>query len=424
LAIIFFVLLLLGCPIFSLIGLLSFLYFWLSGQTFFIYALPQTFIAGIDSFIIMAMPLFVFMGETISRGGIVDDLAELANYFVGRFRGGLAYTNILVSTAFAGVSGAATADMAALGSTLVPAMEKSGFDKEFSAAVTAASALQGPLIPPSIPAVIIAGLAGISVGAVFLAGAIPGLLLGLGCIIVTFIQSRRRNYPIYKTKFSFKYLIRMIWKNLLSLFTIVIVIGGIIFGVFTATEAAAVACVYALFLTFIVKKNPINKLPEILKNTILTTSKVYILLGVIQLFSLVLSFERVPQLLGNWIIRSDLNTFLILLILNVFLIFWGMFMAMTAALILLVPILFPILEQIGISPIHMATLFVFNHMIGLISPPFGVGLYILVGVTKVDFFKLVKELLPFYITIIGVLLLITYTPELCLFLPRLFGFIN
>jgi tripartite ATP-independent transporter DctM subunit len=375
---------------------------------------------GMDSFVMMAMPLFIFMGEVMARGGITDDLIDFCNFFVGRFRGGLAYTNVLASTFFAGISGSALSDIASEAVVLVPIMEKSGYKREYASALTVVTAMQAPLIPPSVPGLTVAGVAGLSVGAVFIAGLGPGLLLGLICCIVVFIQARRHNLPVYKVEFTWRGLVEVCLKTLPGLLTPLIVILGIYSGIFTATEAAAIACAYAFFLTFVVRRFPLKNLGGILKSTVRLTSAAYLLIGLVNVFAFILSYERVPDMIANMIVKIGSPT-LVLLALNIFLLFWGMWMDVTAAIVILIPLLFPVLTEMGLHPVHLGVIMILNLCIGLSSPPFGTALFLCSAVTKVKFGDLVRAMVPFYVVLFVVLFLVTYIPEIVLYVPRVLG---
>jgi len=264
----FLLLLGLGVPVAFVLGISSLIYFLLSDQIIFINVIAERFFSGMNLFVLMAIPLFIFMGEILNKSNITKELVDFADILVGRFRGGLAHVNIVVSTLFAGITGSALSDISALGSLLIPAMEEQGYDTEFSAAVTVASSLQGPIIPPSIPAVLVAGVSGISVGGVFLGGAIPGLMFGLSCIVITIIRSKQRNYPKHVIKMTFSIIWTAFKTSFLALITPVIVIGGMLGGVFTPTEAAAIASTYALFLTFVVRKTSLKELKQITYNVV------------------------------------------------------------------------------------------------------------------------------------------------------------
>jgi tripartite ATP-independent transporter DctM subunit len=417
----FLLLLGLGVPVAFVLGISSLIYFLLSDQIIFINVIAERFFSGMNLFVLMAIPLFIFMGEILNKSNITKELVDFADILVGRFRGGLAHVNIVVSTLFAGITGSALSDISALGSLLIPAMEEQGYDTEFSAAVTVGSSLQGPIIPPSIPAVLVAGVSGISVGGVFLGGAIPGLMFGLSCIVITIIRSKQRNYPKHVIKMTFNIIWAAFKTSFLALITPVIVIGGMLGGVFTPTEAAAIASTYALFLTFVVRKTSLKELKQITYNVVISTSKVYFIIGICSVFSWILTIEQVPQLVMDPLMSLSNNKYIILLILNLILLFWGMWLDIGPAILILSPIFFPIIRSLGMSPVHFGVIMVVNLMIGLATPPFGLGLFAVMAVSKVEYKKLIKELMPFYLGFLIVLLLINIFPELVLFIPRFFG---
>jgi tripartite ATP-independent transporter DctM subunit len=417
----FLLLLGLGVPVAFVLGISSLVYFLLSDQVVFLNVIAERFFSGMNLFVLMAIPLFIFMGEILNKSNITKELVDFADILVGRFRGGLAHVNIVVSTLFAGITGSALSDISALGSLLIPAMEEQGYDTEFSAAVTVASSLQGPIIPPSIPAVLVAGVSGISVGGVFLGGAIPGLMFGLSCIVITIIRSKQRNYPKHVIKMTFSIIWTAFKTSFLALITPVIVIGGMLGGVFTPTEAAAIASTYAIFLTFVVRKTPLKELKQITYNVVISTSKVYFIIGICSVFSWILTIEQVPQLVMGPLMSISDNKYIILLILNLILLFWGMWLDIGPAILILSPIFFPIIRNLGMSPVHFGVIMVVNLMIGLSTPPFGLGLFAVMAVSKVEYKKLIKELIPFYLGLLIVLLLINIFPELVLFIPRFFG---
>lgn len=422
--IVFFFLLMFGVPLVFSIGFSSVVYFLVSGNLSLITVIPERFVTGMDSFTLMAIPLFILMGELMSKGGITDDLTDLCNFFLGRFRGGLAYTNVVVSTLFAGISGSALADVGALGSTLVPAMVRSGYDLEFSSAVTVASSVQSPLIPPSVPAVLVAGVTGLSVGAIFLSGAVPGLLTGLMCCAVVFILARKRDYPVYDVQWNWKAFAEVLGKSALALITVIIILSGVLFGFFTVTESAAVAAAYALLLIFVVRKMDPRIIGDILQATIRTTATSYMLLGAVQIFSWIVSNEQIPQKLAIMLASISDNPYVLLIMLNVFLVFWGMFMDVGAAIVIFAPVLYPVFTSFGVHPIHLSVILMYNLMIGLTTPPFGTLLFLCSSVTGVDFGKLIREMVPFYIGELAVLAIVTYLPAITLFLPRLAGLIG
>ena len=411
-------------PVVFVLGICSLMYFILSGSLNLLSILTFRFFSGMDNFVLMAVPFFILTGELMNRGGITNKLVDLSNALVGRFRGGLAYVNILGSMFFAGITGSALSDIAALGSMLVPAMEKNGYDKEYSTAVTAASAIQGPIIPPSIPAVLISAATGISTGALFVGGAIPGILLGLSCCVVTFVLARKRNYPRNETKYTFRQFVIILRATILPLMTPVIILGGILSGLFTPTEAAGVAALYAIMLIALSRdKMSFAETKKVIFNTIISTAKIYLIIGTASVFAWVLAIENIPTMIAGFISNISSNVNIVLLVLNLFLLFWGMWMDTAPSIMILTPLLYPIAVKVGIHPAHFGVIVIVNLMIGLLTPPFGMALFSAQAIGKVSMRKLVKELVPFLIADFIVLALVTLVPEVSLFLPRVFGLI-
>ncbi|WP_164522082.1 MULTISPECIES: TRAP transporter large permease [Halanaerobiaceae] len=422
---VFAILLFSGIPVSVGLGLTSLFYCVITGNYSFILMIPKRMFAGMNSFVIMAIPLFMLTGSLMNKGGVTTRLIKLSDLLVGRLRGGLAHVNVLASMLFAGITGSALSDIAAMGSVLVPAMVEDGYDKEFSTAVTAASAIQGPIIPPSIPAVLVAAVTGISTGALFLGGAIPGMLLGVGCFIIIFFLARKRKYPKNETKYTKEQIFKIIKDSIVAIMAPVIILGGILSGIFTPTEAAGIAVLYSFVVAVLIYKNVgLKSLINIMKETIIQSSKIYFIIGVATSFAWFLSLERFPDLLTNILLSySGGSTWKILLILNVILLLWGMFISTNPGILILGPILFPIIQSFGINPVHFGVIMIVNFMIGLITPPFGVGLFSAVAIGEVSLIDLIKELWPFLIIELAVLCLVTFVPAISLFLPRLFGLI-
>jgi tripartite ATP-independent transporter DctM subunit len=422
--IVFLILLFVGVPVAFVLGISSLLYFILTGSLNHLSIITLKIFTGMDNFVLMAIPLFILTGELMNRGGITSKLVELSNMIVGKFRGGLAYVNILGSTFFAGITGSALADVAAIGSMLIPAMEENGYDKEFSTAITAASALQGPIIPPSIPAVLIAAATGISTGALFVGGIIPGLMLGFACCIVTFVLVRKRNYPRNEKKYTLHDVIIIVRETSIALLTPVIILGGILFGIFTPTEAAGVAVLYSVIIIFLGKnKLSFKEIRNILINTVISSAKIYFIIGMASVFAWVLAIENIPTLIAGFITGFSSNKYVILLIINLFLLFWGMWMDTAPSIMILMPLLYPITSRVGIHPVQFGVITIVNLMIGLLTPPFGMVLFSSQAIGKVKMSNLLKELWPFIALDFVILGLITLIPGISLFLPKLFGLI-
>ncbi len=396
----------------------------LAGGTFPLTMVSIRMFQGVDSFPLMAIPFFVLAGEIMTRGQITQGLVQLSNVFVGGIRGGLAQSNIVVSMIFAGITGSATADTTCIGSILIPAMREEGYPADFSAAVTSASSVIGPIIPPSLVMVLYALAAGrISIAALFLAGYIPGFLVGFGLMIVAYIISRRRNYPKRMEKIPLKVIFITVKNSVLALFMPVIIIAGILSGAFTATEAAAVAVAYAFIVCFFVFRNlKISELPAIFMNTAKISAIVFLLCATTNILSWILTLENVPQILLGFFTSISSSPFVFLLFTNLILLFIGTFIDTVPAIFIMVPILKPVADMFGIHPLHFGVVVTLNLLIGLNTPPVGTCIFVASSIARIKLEELMREIWPFIVVQIAVLLLITYVPDLVLFIPRFFGF--
>ncbi|KUO48812.1 MAG: hypothetical protein APF76_18195 [Desulfitibacter sp. BRH_c19] len=387
-------------------------------------ALTTRLITGIDTFPLMAGAFFILAGELMSNGSITKRLVQFAKVIIGRVRGGTAQTAVLASTFFAGISGAAVADLAACGSIMIPAMKEEGYDDGFSTAVPVAASVNGPIIPPSVIMVIYAMSTGTSIAALFLAGIIPGILMGVGVMLLVYYFSVKRNYPRNDEKFPpLRVFLKICQKALLVLVMPVIIVGGVISGIFTATESGNIAAVYALLLSVIVyREYSIRDIYRIFVNSAVTISIALLVISTATSLSWILAVEQIPQQ-AMMLISSITNTPIIfLLVLNIMLLFVGMFLDPGAAIILLAPVLMPLGAHFMIEPLHLAIVVVLNLTIGLVTPPVGVCLYVGAGIGKITIDTLVKNMIPFVIVHILILLLITYIPQISLFVPRLLGY--
>ena len=423
--IVFAVLMFLGMPIVFVMTLSSLVYCVAVGKIALLMVVIEKMFRGMDSFVLLAIPMFIMCGEVMNRGGITTAIVRFADLLVGRVRGGLAYVNTLASTFFAGITGSALSDIASLGSILIPAMEEQGYTKDFSCAVTAATAIQGPLIPPSIPAVLVASATGLSTGALFWGGAMPGLLIGLGSAIVIFIESRFVEMPKRTEKIPFRTAIQVTVQSILPLMTVVIILVGMNSGVFTPTEAAAVALAYALCITtFLYKHIPLSECLVICKNVLIQTATIYLIIAGATTFSYVLAIENIPAKLSALIGTFASFSLGVLAVINIILLVWGMFMDTAPSILVLVPILFPVAKAAGVNPIHFGVLVVSNLMIGMLTPPFGMAIYTTQSVGKCKMGNLIRQLIPFIAVDLVILVLLIVFPGLSLFLPRLFGFVS
>ncbi len=414
---VFLVLLVLGLPIAFALGISSLAYLLLEGISLTI--VPQRMYSGIDTFVLLCIPGFVLAGNLMNVGNITEHIVRFSNAVVGHIRGGLGRANVGGSMIFGGISGTAVADAASIGSVMIPGMARSGYDKPFAAAVTAASSTIGPIIPPSVPMIIVGSLAGISVGRMFLAGAVPGLLLGMAMMITVYLLAVKRGYPKGR-RATLRELLREGRTAFWALLMTVIILYGIIGGFFTPTEASIVASLYALVVGMYVYKGLTwRKLPAILTDTVLTSSALLLLVGLANLFGWILTSQQIPQTIAALIMAISDNPIVVILILNLILLFVGAFMETIAALIILFPALLGVATGIGMDPVHFAVMAVLNLMIGLTTPPVGVCLFVVSGIGKLQMLTVARAILPFLVCNILVLLLVAYVPAISLWLPDL-----
>ena len=421
----FFLCLFIGVPIAFALGIGSLATLVLALKTPLTLIVQRMF-AGMDMFPLMAVPLFMLCGELMNTGGMLNSMMSLADKLVGNIRGGLAHVNVVVSMLFGGITGSAVADTSALGSIEIPMMTKSGYDKEFSAAITAASATVGPISPPSIPAVLYAMAAqDVSVGALFMAGAVPGVIIGLSLMGMCYVLAVRRNYPKRSGGIQWKELFQSFYRSSPALMMPIIIMGGILGGAFTPTEAAAVAVLYALVVgLFITRDLRFSDLPGLLIRSGMTSGIVLLVVATANIFSWILATEQIPQMASRFIMSVSSSPWIFLAMVNIFLLIVGCFMETAAALIILVPILAPVAVGMGIDPIHFGFVFVYNLIIGLVTPPLGLCLFVSCGISNISLEKISRSMLPFLAVLIGLLVLFTYVPSVCLFLPDLLGLLE
>lgn len=376
-------------------------------------------VGGMDSFPLLSIPFFVLAGALMNSAGITTRIFDFANSLVGWMRGGLGHVNVSASIMFAGMSGAAVADAGGLGAIEVKAMRAKGYDAGFSVGVTAASSTIGPIIPPSLPMIIYGVMAGASIGQLFAAGFIPGLLMAIALMVMVAYYAKKRNYP-KDAKFSIPRVATTFKSAFLSLMTPVIIIGGILFGIFTATEAAIAATVYSLVLgTLVYRTLTFKKLVKVSMETIETTSIILLIIAGAAIFSWVLTTQHVTEDFTRWMLTITDNKTYILLMMTFILFAVGCFMETIAAITILTPVLLPIAVSLGIDPVHFGVVMVLNLMIGLLTPPVGMVLYVLSRVTNVPFEECTKATIPFVIPLVIVLLLVTFIPSLSMWLPTL-----
>ena len=371
-----------------------------------------------NSFPLLAVPLFILLGNLMNSGKITDRLFSFARALVGHFPGGLAQANVLASIIFSGMSGAAIADSAGLGLVEIKAMKDEGYDLDFSCAVTGASATIGPIFPPSVPLVIFGVVAQVSVGRLLVGGAVPGLIIGATIMVLIYFLSIRRRLP-RSVKAGMKDLISIFGKAFPSLLTIIVVLGGMFSGIVTPTEAAMLGVVYSTILAFAYRSLNLGGYVEVLRRTMYTVCSVMLIVGGAFLFSYIITREGVPRMAAEFFLQISNTRLGFLLLMNLFLIMVGLFMEPIVAILVVAPILIPVAQTFGIDMVHLGVVMVFNLMIGLLTPPFGLNLYVLNQITGVPYKRITKAVIPFYIPLLVTLLLITLLPDLVTYLPNL-----
>lgn len=383
-------------------------------------AIVQRMVQGVNVFSLLAIPFFILAGEIMGAGGISRRLIVFSNLLVGRVRGGLAQVNVLASMFFGGISGSAVADVSSIGTMLIPMMKEKGYDADYSVAVTVTSACQGIIIPPSHNMIIYSLAAGgVSVGRLFLGGFLPGVVLGLALMIMSYIIAVKRKYP-KEGRYTLKEAIRITKEAVLGMFTAIIIIGGVISGVFTATESAAIACVYAFFITFFVYREiPLKAMNRILQNCLKTLAMVMSLIAAASAFGWLLAFLKVPALATEALLSVTQNRIALLLLINLLLLLMGCIMDMAPLILITTPILYPVVVgSLGMSPIQFGILLMLNLGIGLCTPPVGSALFVGCAIGKISIEKAAKAMLPFYLIMVVVLMLVTFIPEISLTVPN------
>ncbi len=382
--------------------------------------IAQRVATGIDSFALLAIPFFILAGILMGRGGIARRLIDFAGALVGRFTGGLAYVNVLTCMLFGSISGSAVAAVSSVGGFMIPEMNKKGYDKRFNVAVTTTAATTGLMIPPSNIMIVYALVSGgVSIAAMFMAGILPGILFGLFLMFVSGVISKKRDYGAGE-KAGLMEILRTFRHAILSLLLIVIVLGGILKGIFTATEAAAIAVVYAFILAVVVYRQvKLREIPQILLQCGITTAIVMLLIGTSSAMSWILAYENIPQSVSAALLSLSSNKIVIFLIINLLLLFVGTFMDMTPAILIFTPIFLPVAQQLGVHPVHFGLIMIANLCIGLCTPPVGTCLFVGCGVGKTTLAEVTRPLVPFFIAMITALMLITYIPQISLFIPGL-----
>jgi tripartite ATP-independent transporter DctM subunit len=405
----------LGIPVAITLGLSSLAYLLFAGMPPVV--MPQKMYAGMDVFVLLSIPGFILAGNLMNQGGITQRIIRFANAIVGWIRGGLGLTNISASMLFGGITGTAVADAASLGGVLIPGMKKAGYPADFSAAVTAASSTVGPIIPPSVPMIIVGALSGISVGKMFLAGAIPGILMGVAMMVTCYIISVRRGYP-HQPWQGWGEVARSFGGAIWAIAMTFLIIYGLLSGYATPTETAVVASVYAFIVgAFIYRELPLRKVPGIIADSAVSAAGILALVGFANVFGWILVSERIPQAIADSVLSVTENRILVILLINLLLLFVGMFMETIAALIILFVPLLSLSNAVGIDPLHFATFAVLNLMIGLTTPPVGVCLFVCANIARLPLAPVVRAILPFLLTNILVLLAVSFFPPLATWLP-------
>lgn len=409
--------LMMGLPVAITLGLSSMAYILFMDMPLAV--IPQKMYAGMDSFVLLCIPGFILAGNLMNGGGITGRIIRFAQALVGWVRGGLAQTNVASSMLFGGISGTAVADAASIGGMMIPGMKKAGYPADFSAAVTAASSTVGPIIPPSVPMIIVGSLAGISVGKMFIAGAVPGILLGGAMMVTTYIIAVRRDFP------------RQAWQGwgelgsaflgaFWALAMTALIVGGMLSGYVTPTETAVVASIYAIVVgAFVYRELPLSRVPAILVDSAVSSAGILALVGTANVFGWILVSEHIPQLIADSVLSVTDNKFLVILLINIVLLVVGMFMETIAALIILFVPLMTLAEGVGIEPLHFAVFAVLNLMIGLTTPPVGVCMFVCANIARLPLAPVIRALVPYLITNIAVLLLVSYIPAISTWLPSL-----
>jgi len=412
-------LILLGVPVAASMGLVAVMTFVFLGEGFVLPMLAQRMYSATTGFTLLAIPFFILAGNLMNTGGITRRIFRFALALVGHFRGGLGHVNVVSSMIFSGMSGAAVADAAGLGLIEMEAMTKSGYDRNFSAAITAASSTIGPVVPPSIPFVIYGSITGVSVGSLFLAGCLPGVLMGLAMMVAVYFVSRRRHYP-KEPRARFKELLVSFKGAALALGMPVLIIGGILGGLFTPTEAAVVASIYALILGLVVYREiGLRDLPGVIWATVLQSVKVLFIIATAGFFGWLLIHQHIPEQVITGLTSLTQTRWLLLLIINAILLLLGCFLEGIAVLVITIPVFMPLIERFQVDPIQFGVIMILCSMIGLLTPPVGMSLYAVSSISGVSIGRLSRELWPYLLGIFAVLMLITYWPALALWVPNL-----
>jgi len=417
---VFFVCLIIGMPIAFCLGLCSLAVVLFKGE-YSIVLVAQKIFNGMDLFSLMAIPLFILTGDLMNLGGVTDRLIRFSSLLVGHIRGGLAHTLVVAEMFLSGITGSAVADASALGTILIPAMKKEGYDVDFSTSVVATAATLGPIIPPSITMVVYGVTMNVSIGGLFLAGLIPGVIMGLSMMTMIYYFARKRDYPKNERRPTLRQVIKGSREALAALVLPIIILGGIMSGIFTATEAAAIAVFFALIFGFFVFRTlTLKDLPKILVNCAITSSVTMLLIGTANIALWFLATQQVPEKVSGFLLSLSHSPYVLMLIVNIILLITGCFMETGAAIILFAPILAPILTGAGFHPLHVGFVFVFNLVVGMITPPVGICLFVGCSVARISMERLSRAIWPFILLLIVVLFIFSYIPDISMIVPRIF----
>lgn len=408
-----------GFSIWTAMGLSGLIYILVQGQVS-LKVLVTNMVTGVDSATLVAIPFFILAGELMNRSGITRRIADFADFFVGHFKGGLAYVAIVVNVIMAGISGSAVADASAVSSILLPTMEEKGYDLPFAAAINASSAVIGPIFPPSIPMIFIGVISGISIGKLFLGGVVPGLLMGVFLALTVFIASRKKNYPVSTRTFSFPEFLGLLRDTILAILSPLIIIAGIVFGIVTLVEVAVLAIVYILCISLYVYRSITYKeILNVLAKTAVFSTSIMIIFAVVGVFQYIVALEQWGEKLKLLIASWQMSRWTFLLLVNLFLILMGCILDAIPVMLIFFPVLLPTAIGLGIDPAHFGVITVLNLMIGLLTPPIGALLFLETKIANLPFAVLVKAVTPYTLTLFVVLFLCTFIPELVLFVPNL-----
>jgi len=414
-----FLLIGLGFSIWTAMGISGVMYLLIRGDVSLRIVASQM-IGGVDSTTLVAIPFFILVGHLMSSSGITKRLADFADFFVGRFRAGMAYVSIVVSVIMAGVSGSAVADASSVSAVLHPLMRERGYEDTFSASINSSSAVIGPIIPPSIPMIIIGVISGISIGKLFLGGVIPGLLMALFLWIVSTVEGQRKNYPIVKTETTLKHFIAVFKDTFLAILAPAFIIAGVVLGFVTLVEIAALAIVYILFISLVVYRSiSLKSLLDVFIKTAVFSSSIMIIFAVVGLYRYIVASEQLGQQLFRLVESLNMGKNLFLLFTTIFFLLMGCILDAVPVMLIFFPVLLPIATNLGVNPTHFGVIVVLNLMIGLLTPPIGAILFIQSKIANLPFNTLVRAIWPYTLALIGVLLLITYVPTLVLLIPNL-----